>query len=244
MPRPDYSTCILPYLYAVGGSDRAFGGSDRAFVDSCAANSVGRVKQMLADGVNVNVRDSHGVCGLYRAVVAGSMETVSVLLACKDVVLCQEGDTRTSKTVLHIACVHNQLQVVKMILAHPACTRQAVTATDHAGKTAEMVAVEFGNLACADLIRDFLSKPIAFPGPLSCPPTPSSLLVPECPVCMEKMKPPLRIFNCDNGHLICSTCRPRISEAKCHCRALYRGRATAMEQIIRQLIGGSKYVFD
>merc|ERR1719347_302042 len=240
MPRPDYSTCILSSLILYKRT-----GYDDAFVDSCAANKVGRVKQMLAAGVNVNARDIHGVCGLYRAVVTASMEVVSVLLACKDVVLCQEGDTRTGKTVLHIACVHNRLQIVRMLLSHPACTRQAVTATDHAGKTAETVAVEFGNLACADLVRDYLNNPfLAASGPPSCPPTPSSLLVPECPVCMEKMKPPLKIFNCDNGHLICSSCRPRITEGQCHCRALYRGRATAMEQIIKQMLGGSKYVFD
>merc|ERR1712142_1156769 len=60
-------------------------------------------------------------------------------------------------------------------------------------------------------------------------------VLPECPVCLKKMSPPVKIFNCDNGHLICSSCRSRMKEAKCYCGALYRGRATAVEHIIQQL---------
>jgi hypothetical protein len=62
-------------------------------------------------------------------------------------------------------------------------------------------------------------------------------LIPECHICMEVMKPPLQIYTCDNGHLICSTCKPRVN--RCHCTAVYRGRANAMEQMVRQIIGGA-----
>ena len=31
---------------------------------------------------------------------------------------------------------------------------------------------------------------------------------PECPVCMEEMAPPTRIFQCGTGHLLCGVCRP------------------------------------
>ena len=63
-----------------------------------------------------------------------------------------------------------------------------------------------------------------------------SSLIPECPVCMEELRPPLQIYNCGNGHLICSFCRPRVTTGMCHCRSMYCGRATAMEQIIRQIL--------
>ena len=68
-------------------------------------------------------------------------------------------------------------------------------------------------------------------------PNPPASLIPECPICMESMKPPLQIFNCSNGHLICSICRPMVNMNKCHCEALYVGRATAMEQMVRQMLG-------
>jgi hypothetical protein len=67
------------------------------------------------------------------------------------------------------------------------------------------------------------------------PSNPSVSLIPECPVCLDKMKPPLQIFNCSNGHLICSTCRPSVKI--CYCKAKYVGRATAMEQMVRQILG-------
>lgn len=35
---------------------------------------------------------------------------------------------------------------------------------------------------------------------------PMSLLL-ECPVCVEVMKPPRKIFQCSNGHIICEQCK-------------------------------------
>ena len=67
----------------------------------------------------------------------------------------------------------------------------------------------------------------------SAPPAPSPD-VPECPACMEEMKPPTQLFTCRNGHLICSVCRPRLSICTT-CREEYTGRATAVEQMLRQM---------
>ena len=36
----------------------------------------------------------------------------------------------------------------------------------------------------------------------------------ECPVCMEEMKPPKKIFQCSNGHVICELCKNN-PEVKC-----------------------------
>merc|ERR1712098_571685 len=52
-------------------------------------------------------------------------------------------------------------------------------------------------------------------------------LNPSCPICLESMvSPPIRIFNCGNGHLICSICKPKAKDT---------GRATAVEQMIREV---------
>merc|ERR1712129_355059 len=74
------------------------------------------------------------------------------------------------------------------------------------------------------------------PGQPANPPPPSSL-IPSCPVCLESMRPPLQIFTCGNGHLVCSVCRPKVIMDKCHCQAMYMGTATAMEQMVRQVLG-------
>merc|ERR1719500_186199 len=66
-----------------------------------------------------------------------------------------------------------------------------------------------------------------------------SSLVPDCPVCLVKMAPPLQIFNCSNGHLICNLCKPRVTGNLCitRCQSSYNGRATAVEQIVRNALG-------
>jgi len=71
------------------------------------------------------------------------------------------------------------------------------------------------------------------------PSAPPLSLIPECPVCFEEMKPPLQIYNCNNGHLICSVCMPQITGNLCtsKCGAVYTGRATAMEQMVRLILG-------
>merc|ERR1712204_82640 len=73
--------------------------------------------------------------------------------------------------------------------------------------------------------------------PAKPPPPPPSSLIPSCPVCLESMRPPLQIFTCGNGHLVCSGCRPKVIMDKCHCQAMFMGRATAMEQMVRQVSG-------
>ena len=54
---------------------------------------------------------------------------------------------------------------------------------------------------------------------------------------MEMMKPPLQIFNCPNGHLICSICKPKVLGNLCtDCKTPYAGRANGMEKIVRRLM--------
>jgi len=70
----------------------------------------------------------------------------------------------------------------------------------------------------------------------SAPPAHDLLPCPECPVCMENMLPPRRIFQCKNGHIICEICQPKIKNQKCPtCQHEIVGRAVAMEQHLRDL---------
>jgi len=58
--------------------------------------------------------------------------------------------------------------------------------------------------------------------------------VPECPVCLEEMAPPTRIFQCTNGHLVCETCKTDLRPCICpKCRQEMAGRATGMELFLR-----------
>jgi len=59
---------------------------------------------------------------------------------------------------------------------------------------------------------------------------------PNCPVCFESLKPPIRILQCINGHLVCEKCRLQPQVEVCPtCRESFLGRATAMEQHLRAL---------
>ena len=64
----------------------------------------------------------------------------------------------------------------------------------------------------------------------------SSLPTPTCPVCYEALKPPKRIFQCTNGHLVCEICQRQPQLRGCPtCRQPIMGRATAMEQFLADL---------
>merc|ERR1719318_2502135 len=67
-------------------------------------------------------------------------------------------------------------------------------------------------------------------------PAPAPPPAPECPICLESLAPPARLYNCPEGHLLCSDCRTKVQI--CHsCRKPLQGRATAMEQYLRAVYG-------
>ena len=61
-------------------------------------------------------------------------------------------------------------------------------------------------------------------------------LIPECPVCLDPMAAPKKVYNCRNGHLICVTCKPKVKICATCRKGNYMGRATAMEQMIRKIM--------
>ena len=46
----------------------------------------------------------------------------------------------------------------------------------------------------------------------------------ECPVCMEQMGPPKKIFQCSNGHAFCEQCKDNPAMTSCPiCRLMFHG---------------------
>jgi len=66
----------------------------------------------------------------------------------------------------------------------------------------------------------------------------SKIPCPECPVCFEEMKPPVRIIQCKSGHLICKDCQSKPEVVCCpSCKQQFTGRAFGMENYLRTIIG-------
>ena len=60
--------------------------------------------------------------------------------------------------------------------------------------------------------------------------------VPECPICFHEMVPPVRIFQCRDGHLVCETCKDGLEPCICpECRQEVTGRAIGVERLLRSL---------
>lgn len=58
----------------------------------------------------------------------------------------------------------------------------------------------------------------------------------ECPVCMEEMKPPRRIWQCSDGHPVCEPCKKKPEVTCCPtCRKYLVGRSTIAEKLARSL---------
>ena len=66
-------------------------------------------------------------------------------------------------------------------------------------------------------------------------------VAPECPVCMVLMTPPKQIYQCPEGHLVCSDCRPKIRDNLCaSCRSPqgYSSRCRYIEDIVKKKMQG------
>ena len=55
----------------------------------------------------------------------------------------------------------------------------------------------------------------------------------ECPVCMEEMKPPKKIFQCSNGHVICELCKnnPEVRRKICQQPIIFLSSRFAVVQL-------------
>ena len=68
-------------------------------------------------------------------------------------------------------------------------------------------------------------------------PLSTGLKIPECYVCFEEMRPPLRIKSCKEGHALCEQCLERMKPKRCgQCKSVSFGRATTLEQFIKNIL--------
>ena len=65
----------------------------------------------------------------------------------------------------------------------------------------------------------------------------------ECSVCLEEMKPPVKIFQCRNGHVMCETCKNHPEVLRCpSCRIPLHGQAAnLMRNIPMEKLARSYY---
>jgi len=63
--------------------------------------------------------------------------------------------------------------------------------------------------------------------------------IPECPICFEELRPPLRIVQCLRGHKICEPCSKKEAVVSCptNCKSGFMGRDHGMEAFVKQLLG-------
>ena len=68
-------------------------------------------------------------------------------------------------------------------------------------------------------------------------------MAPECPLCMVLMTPPKQIYQCPEGHLVCSDCRPQVRDNLCaSCRSPqgYSSRCRYIEDIVKKKMQGQQ----
>ena len=56
--------------------------------------------------------------------------------------------------------------------------------------------------------------------------------IPECPVCYERFTGQSQVFQCQQGHFVCGTCRPRVHNCPV-CRGNMMGRCNGFEQFLQ-----------
>merc|ERR1719508_424971 len=103
-----------------------------------------------------------------------------------------------------------------------------------AGEEEERLAKEHKNKMSQKKTLENEIKARFSPRTLPLVPPSTSSLVPECPVCLEGMPPPMNIFNCPNGHFVCGNCKTKVANCP-KCFEPVMGRATGMEQMLRTL---------
>ena len=60
----------------------------------------------------------------------------------------------------------------------------------------------------------------------------------DCPVCLEEMKPPKKIFQCSNGHSFCETCKMNPALRSCPvCRVFFNG-SNVTRNILAETLAG------
>ena len=69
--------------------------------------------------------------------------------------------------------------------------------------------------------------------------TRGAIKIAVCSICLEELRPPLRIVQYLKGHKLCEPCSLKEEVVSCplNCRAGFMGRDLGMEAFVRQLLG-------
>jgi len=222
-------------------------GKTNNLIDACLMDNDKKVRQMISEGVDINWRNENGATALMYAMWHGITEVVSILLGCADIKI--DARNRCGETALHWACWRNSVEGVQLFLTHPTCTQYIVRMKNKCGDTAEMMAENRGNRECVRLVREFdakedkkgmdeqvgkKGKKAVNTNTLQSRSEANEDFVEfieyqiekkekelECPVCLVVANTP--IFMCSEQHLICGTCRPKVSHCP-ECRVKYSGK--------------------
>ena len=237
----DFGVRRVTQLLADGADVNAIHKGSTGLIEAIECYQHKIVETLLAcPDIDVNIRCSSGNTALGMAVLYENTVAVSNILSREDTKL-DSIEYETEETALHYACVDNgdnnyNEEYVHMILAHPGCTKDLIIMKNKEGKTAEQCAEANSYHGCVRLIREYLAyhEDVGRICPLLS-------LIPECPACLKKMKPPIRVYTCGNGHVICFPCITRVNQTEnmcvSRCGSMYTGRATTVEQMIREIVG-------
>uniref|UniRef100_A0A8C4YTH7 KN motif and ankyrin repeat domain-containing protein 4 n=1 Tax=Gopherus evgoodei TaxID=1825980 RepID=A0A8C4YTH7_9SAUR len=110
------------------------------------------VLKLLKEG-NVNIRASQGGrTALILGVSHDREDMVKALLSCKADIN-QQDDNGTS--ALMVACQHGNVEIVKLLLAHPGCN---TTLMDKSGNSALSVALKSAHMEIAELLQAHIEQ--------------------------------------------------------------------------------------
>ncbi len=130
--------------------NRLIGGTD--LVEAAGRGDIDLVRQLLAEGADVNVQNNNGNTALMNAAFRGYADIVRLLLASPRIDVNPQNNG--GKTALIYAAAVGHTDVVRLLLASP---RIDVSATDNGGQTALMWAERRGHTDVVRAINSFLA---------------------------------------------------------------------------------------
>ena len=222
-------------------------------------NNTAIVKIILSTpGVKISVKNIYGMTALHYACEKNSVESLKLLLKHpqfnKEFLYMFTDQFETARMVAERMC-HTECERLLQEYAgfqREACNNFRVSATHLSGNsnTFKTCKTTSSSIPPAFSMHNFNTgqyhtsfEPSAPPmyilnsGQNITKPPPTSPKIPECYVCFEEMKPPLRIKSCTEGHALCEQCLERMKPKRCgQCKSVSFGRATTLEQFIKNIL--------
>ena len=92
---------------------------------ACRRRNVKEVRRIISEGVDINVQGRAGMTVLMVSMSTDvSIEIARILLGCKNIKIDIKG--KDGYTALYYACMYDQVEKLKLLLAHPTCNKDIV----------------------------------------------------------------------------------------------------------------------